>query len=309
MRIPITRVALLLIVAVVALLIPMPDLGRAGIALADLLHAPCFAILAVLVYRLLRPHVRMRRKSLLAVCWLTLVAFSGGTELAQHWSGRSPSYGDILANVAGVTAGLLIASANGRRSHWAVAGVLIGLAVIQPALTLIDVAIARGKFPLIASFEQPLELRGWTSQQSEISRARRHATDGNWSLKVDLSPAKYPGVLIQMTERDWSAHDTLLLDIYWEPPVDRPQHSTSHAETLEVIVKVEDKIHDGEYFDRFHHTAALEPGPNTIRIHLADIAAAPRDRAMDMTQINILQMFTIDPQETTTVYVDNVRLE
>ncbi|MCG8585091.1 MAG: hypothetical protein MI757_10295 [Pirellulales bacterium] len=294
------RVAILLMMAIAALLLPMPELGRTGTALADLLHAPCFAILAVLVYSMLRPHVGMNSSWLAIICWAALVIFSGGTEWAQKLSDRSPSYGDIFANVAGVTAGILVAWGRERskKAAYLAAAVLIALAVTQPVLTLIDVAIARSNFPLIASFEQPLEMRRWSEQNSAKSRVKRHATHGEWSMRIELQPAQYPGTFILLTENDWSGYETLVLDVYSE-----------HDRLFDAIVKIEDKSHEGDYFDRFHHKATLKPGANTIRISLADVAAAPRDRAMDMTEINVLQLFTIKPNSKITLYLDNVRLE
>ena len=304
------RIVILLATASAALLIPLPQVGRAGVALLDLLHAPCFALLAALIYLLLKPVVGKNRESLLAAaCWCVLVIFGIGSEYAQEWFGRRATFPDALANVAGVTAGLLIASSLGcsqTRWRWAIALILLIAAILKPALTLVDVAIARWQFPQLASFEQPLETWRWQARSSDLSRAKQHATDGDWSLQVDLKPAQYPGVHIDMFQSDWSEYDTLALDITW---VQEHLHSASDFERFDVIVKIEDFDHKGDYFDRFHRRVTLAPGKNEIRISLIDVASAPRDRTMDMTQIRILQVFAIDLKRSKTLFIDNIRLE
>jgi VanZ family protein len=309
MRLPLKRIVLLLLLAVLGLLMPMPELGRGGTAAANLLHAPCFAILAAIVFVLLRSRFEQHRGRLLVGCWVALVAFGVITEIAQHWFGRRASYSDLVANIAGVTAGLLIVSASTRSARivrGAVALLLIGIVSLVPGLTLVDVAIAQRQFPQLASFEQPLEIWRWQAQHAKMKRTDEYAIDGDWSMQVELLPGRYPGVYLDLTSSDWSKYDTLVLDIAW---IQKHLHSASDFERFGVIVKIEDAAHDGEYYDRFHETAQLSPGTNEIRIPLRDVAAAPRDRAMDMTIIRALQVFTIELEHPETLYIDNIRLE
>ena len=81
------------------------------------------------------------------------------------------------------------------------------------------------------------------------------------------------------------------------------------AEPLELIVKLQDKIHNGEVDDRFHRIVRLTPGRHEVRIPLSEVAGAPRGRRMDLTRMGMLQFFAIQPPQRRTFYLDNVRLE
>ncbi|MBN2022266.1 MAG: VanZ family protein [Pirellulales bacterium] len=295
-----TRWLLFLTLALVAaLVVPLPKGGRWGGAAGDLLHAPVFAVFAVLLYRALR---EWRVPGAAVVAWAAMILFGAGTEVAQHLVGRNMSLGDLSADVAGATAGVLWELGRASRpARWPLAaagGLLIALVSIRPVSQLVDIHRQRVEFPSIASFEHGPEMGRWQAWESRLSRARQHATAGQWSLRAELSPGKYPGVGMAWTPRDWAGHDTLVFDVHLD---DGP--------ALDFIVKIEDVASNLTTEDRFERRVRVEPGPNRIEIALSDVAAAPRTRTLDLRQIRFLQMFTIHLKQPRTIFLDNVRLE
>ena len=83
-----------LLLALAGLLTPLPNIGRAGEAMGDLVHAPLFGGLALGLLCLLGNlwPLNHGRKSLVLRCtfvFACMVTFGVGIELVQHFSGRS----------------------------------------------------------------------------------------------------------------------------------------------------------------------------------------------------------------------------
>ena len=181
-----------LIISVGLLLMPMPRLDRIGRAVSDLAHAPCFAVLAAVVYLIVSRGGRRGGLAIAAACWLALVGFGLLSELAQGLVGRSVSLHDAVANCVGVTAGILIAAAYGHRWRLRVLLRSLGVALIvaglaQPVVTLVDVYIAWREFPRLADFEGRLETcrwrrlqfwHGWRGAVSRRAPMHRHLFPG-----------------------------------------------------------------------------------------------------------------------------------
>jgi len=292
------------------LMTPLPFHGRLASALGDMTHAPVFALLALGCYLAVR-RLGIARWSAGLLVWLLVAAFGLATEVAQSFVGRGDSWMDLLNDALGGAAGVLIgmaleASSRARRTWGIVAGLaIISAAEIDAVTAVWDCIVQRRDMPLLASFEGWRELDRWWSGEAEMKRVESHATDGRHALKVDLFPGVYPGVVLVEPPRDWSGYKTLAFDVEVEPD---PSGDT-RAAPLELIVKIEDLAHNGEYHDRFHRLLKLHPGRHEIRIPLAQIAAAPRGRAMDMQQIKMLQLFSIGLPRQRTFYLDHIRLE
>ncbi len=126
------------------LLIPLPKGGRGGMALLDLLHAPGFAVLTILVLRGLH-HWRCGRgiPAAMAVGGLVVV-FGWASEILQGFLGRTPTLQDALANTLGVGAGILwtlsraMPSRGPRLRLVAICGLLLVLASAGPLRVLSD---------------------------------------------------------------------------------------------------------------------------------------------------------------------------
>jgi hypothetical protein len=109
---------------------------------------------------------------------------------------------------------------------------------------------------------------------------------------------KCPGFGLRELWRDWSAAKTFSFDIYSEMPGD-----------FELIVRVNDRLHDDDYDDRFNRSIDIRPGFQTITIPIVDIQSAPRTRRMNMAQITGFYLYVVRPAKEIRVMVDNVHLE
>ncbi len=286
------------------LLVPIPPVGKVMNSIGDMLHAPLFAILAYTSFHLLRKH---RAPSLLftaVICLVVVSVFAALTECLQLFTGRTPSGQDLFTDICGVAVGVLVAVAVAtprRRIRLALclaAVALFTIAVSKPVAVLIDVARQRSEMPVLGSFERAGEDFRWAAKESSVLRDPTHVTSGSWSLRVDLRPGIYPGISLPLLPPDWSGFDSLLADVW-----------LAGAESLRIVVKVTDRAHNNEHEDRFQRAVVLSPGANTIRIALAEVAAAPRNRQLDMQRVATLSFFTVRLKTPRTLYLDNVRLQ
>ena len=309
-------------ISVILLLMPMPQLGRTGRTLSDLLHTPCFAILAAIIYAAVCK-LMSRNCALVAICcWVVLAGFGFASEAAQQLVGRSDSLHDALANVLGITAGMLIVAGRrvlvGWQKHLArtAALILIAAGLSYPVLVLYDIFRAHRDFPQLATFERTLEFWRWTPHDACFERSERYATEGTRSGRLDLYPAQYPGVVLTLPDKDWSTFERLKLDITWAGAQDDVKDDGTDdvaqlksISPLQLIVKITDLQHNQEHDDRFHKHLQLTPGKHTIEIPLSEVLYSPRDRRMNLSAINLLQIFARELKQPTTVYLDNIYLE
>ncbi|HYW80513.1 MAG TPA: VanZ family protein [Thermoguttaceae bacterium] len=299
-----TCLSVLFTVAMVALLLmPMPDGGRRWTALCDFAHAPVFAIFSGL---LMGGLVRWRKRNTAALAmmlWLGVTGFGLLTEVLQGLVGRHPSWHDVRADALGAAVGICwvigrSADATRRRVAFSIAGgCLLLFAAVTPLLTLTDVHRQETQMPMLSSFERSLEMSRWSKADARIRPMPMHATDGLWSLRVALRPAIYPGATMEYPYPDWSVYEALEMDIFLEG-----------ADPLDLTVKIEDALHNDEPYDRFEQRVRLLPGMQRVRIALRDVAAAPRDRKMDLRRISRLQFFAIRLNSPRTFFLDNVHL-
>ena len=289
----------LIALALAVLLLPFPQTGRVPRALMDLCHAPLFFLLAWQLGRWFRfPASRWTRPILV---WFLVSGFGLLSEVPQHWVGRHFSWQDVLTNLLGAAAGALWLESQFSKSRRlafrlpAILLILLGLA--SPLLVLIDAGYQHRQMPTLASFEAPWELSRWTRQDCEIQRVRVHPTAGNWALQVELGTGQYPGLAIDEVPPNWTPYREFAFDVTLETP-----------ESLLLIVKITDEIHNWETSDRFHYAAELHRGLNRVRIPVENIRRAPKGRLMDLSRMKMLQFFAVRPSEPSRFYLDNIRL-
>lgn len=296
-----------LLLAMLALLIlPLPFRGRLASAVFDAAHLIVGWLLAAIASNILhdRGWLHGWQRELAALVLATVAG--AGIEVAQGVVGRDRSWMDAATNGLGACAWFLMmraraASGRGPRATaiaLCVLVLLIGLVI--PGREAFDALRQRATFPLLASFEDELELTRVTALEAEAHIASLGTTDGTRALAVDLHAGQYPGVTLKWLPEDWSGHDGLAFDI------------TLVGDTpLELVLKVEDQHHDKahyDYADRFHRTFTLNPGANSFRVALEDIAAGPSRRPMNLARMARIQWFLDGLDEPRRVYLDNVRL-
>ena len=202
------RILLVFAALVMALLLmPVPIVTRQGAAFMDLAHAPLFGLVTLVAFYQLPPVVRSVPSAI--VIGIVLTAASGLIELAQELTGRSSSWNDLWANVLGVTAALCLGlareSTSARRRSLLAASAVAALIVasVPGTITYWDAWRQKRDLPMIASFEDQLELSRWRFMFAHGQLSPEHATAGRLSLRVDLHAGKYPGPLMIWTPNDW----------------------------------------------------------------------------------------------------------
>ncbi len=237
------------------------------------------------------------------ITWSIAVLLGGAAELLQRFTNRSPSWRDGLANALGSAAVLIwISTPSPARKHVralliVAGGVLLAAPSVSPVLVFVDSVIQVWNKPMLASFENDLELSRWEFGECSATRSLEHSTDGRWSLRLVLDRGRYAGVTYAWPVHDWSAYRDFEFDAYLEPG---PQ--------LDLVVKIEDMKHNGRYEDRFHRLERLQPGPHRIRISLSDVERAPRGRKFDLRRVRRLEFFTETQPRPFTLFLDNLRL-
>src|SRR5690606_7196324 len=199
-------------------------------------------------------------------------------ECMQLLIGRDYSLGDVAADTVGMGCGLL---AGGRlrlrlqrRLFVAVAVLLLALAVLEMQSTFrsaVDAYFAWRSFPVLADVELgPLP----SLQRERFGGGEASLQVESTALRVDLRAGKYPGFALDDFPNDWRGWRYLVFDL--ENPDTTP---------LPLRCRIHDAAHNHEHVDRYNRRFTLIPGRQQLRIDLAEVAAAPRGRAMDIAGI------------------------
>ncbi len=294
---------LLMALVLGGMFVPMPGASREIGAISDLAHAPIFGFFTLIILRGLRSRWPGSPFRLSLVAWALAVALGAAIEILQGLIGRSASWHDILADASGAGAFLTWASTPNAASRgvriglYSAAAILVAVPSAPPLLVLTDVAMQVRDGPRLASFESPLELSRWEFQDSRHSRSTSHATEGRWSLRLDMGRGDFPGATLEWPVHDWAGYHDLEFDTYLES-----------GSGLDLVVKIEDSRYDGRYEDRYHRTVPLTPGPNRTRIALSEVERVPDGRRLDLGRIRRLQFFTVGPSGPRTLFFDGIRL-
>jgi len=221
-------------------------------------------------------------------------------EYIQSRIGRDASWEDVLNNLAGVWICLVwLQPVTGR--VW-IARIAV-LVLAMPALLRLFLhgAIlihATMKFPVLADFESALEMYEYGSN---VERTQAYRSHGRYGIQLTLTAGGYTGISFRRPFADWSAYNTLRLDLY------NPDESS-----LDMVIRVNDVTHDEDgwkYDDRFNYHFRLQTGWNHLSIPVTTIRDGPADRLMDMSRISSIILFTSQLPGVRTVYLDYVRLE
>lgn len=223
----------------------------------------------------------------------------GAIELLQPFFGRTALWRDVWQNVLGAATGLLLAHPRTLlRSAWAlpVFAALL-LEVRLPALHLWDEQLARRHFPVLSDFETRLEHLRWSKGHVSTETSRT----GSRALRVDLEPGRrWPGTALRRGLGAWSGYEALEFSIHNPEP-----------EPLRLTVSVRDREHGrrgSAYRDRFNRRFDIATGWHDLRIPVAEIAAAPAERTLDVDDIEMVLFFTAAVDAPRTFHLDAVRL-
>lgn len=246
----------------------------------------------------------------LTLQWVMVASLSGAlalsTELAQTLVERDFDLFDIFRDMVGCVIGMMIlgkTGISGRKAERYVRIVIVAVLVVITSfplfLSLADELIAARQFPVLGSFETPLEIGRWWAD-GEISISKDIHLSGHSSLKTEYTTKKYSRLTMDYSLGDWDGYDSFHFSFF------NPDTSD-----LKIICRIHDsrhKDHDSAYSDRFHETFILKSGWNSIEIPIEDIRSAPATRKMELSELEAVSFFVVSLPENRIVYLDEVYL-
>jgi hypothetical protein len=157
------------------------------------------------------------------------------------------------------------------------------------------------RFPVLFGFDSLLEMRFITTRDATVELTRPPA---GWNpnarrrvARLTCHPPRFPAMHLHDPYPDWEAYGFLELDLYLEG--DRG---------ASIAVLINDELVSGDHTDRYRGRFSLEPGPNQLRISLAEVRHAPESREMNMRRIRDVIFVAARPAEQITLYLAGLRL-
>jgi hypothetical protein len=283
------------------LLLPVPfESTHLTEAIENAAHAPAFGLVALASLYLLRVDVPIQRTDYggqFLRAFLVSAALGGITEIAQFATTRDPSWLDFLTDCLGaITALAGVAICRDRRNPllWLV---VIACATYVAAPVLWSSAAyvnRRSSLPALIDINSRL---GRYFIESTDNRLNFDSNDR--SMLAEPLPGPWPALSVVEVWPDWSAFTALTIEV-----------SNPGRDPLTLQLRVNDRLHNHQYGDRFNATFLIEAGAHeSLRVPLNQIRAAPAGRAMDMTHLNSIVLFQDGSQPVYAYKLYGIRLE
>lgn len=281
-------------------------------------HAPLAGIFAIAMLGISRILLGSRFKTPLRhyiLAFVVTTVIGAISEIAQIPQQRDADIWDWVRDTAGAISFLLVFAAfDPVIRKWKpsivrlrfplilVAAIIVISTTIPAALWIVANAHRAEVVPKILTFESIWERKYVVLQSAELETVKAPhgfaGAEGKSVGELTMFPDSYPGMRIEEPFPDWSRYHYFRFEAYSE--IDT---------TIHLALRIDDKWHNGAYEDRFNTTITIRPGPNKISIPLAKVKAAPVGRAMDMTEIFAIHLFTHGIADSVAIYVDNFRLQ
>ncbi len=261
--------------------------------------AVCFVLLAV---------GRFARFRLGAAVLLGLLA-ALAVELVQPWIGRTSSVRDFLIGLLGVfTTATAVwvwrRPGIGLRLFHVVVVAVLAMMVLQPTWHEFQAARWRRQhFPLLADFEDPVELRLWSprgnslSVPSTMTSSADRSSFGEGSLKIQTARGQYGGALYTAGRQDWEDFGSLVFDLY------------NPGKPFSLLLRIDDSGDCTQRESRFNRDFTVESGWSSFRVAVSDIREGPKHRELNMSEIARVILVARRSSTPRIFYLDHVRLE
>lgn len=281
-----------LAVATGLLLAPVPTrwLGLWSGQFLDFGHVPLFAALVLAL-----------RFELGAPLWRPLavaIGFAGLVEVVQPFVGRSGDPLDFVRGALGALAGAALVRAwEARRERGRVlAYIVLALAlvfgpIVEVTPYVVDTVTGNREFPVLATFSTDHELRRWELTQATLAR-----TEAGGRLDFLTGPADYPGAALRPMVGDFSAYRWLCYEF------------EVAGEPLELATSVRTGT-AGSHTTQIGASQRYPSGTHVARLDL--VAGAPRGRPdpLDLSDVRMVIVFMVRPQESRAILLKRVWLE
>lgn len=275
-------------------------------------HGPVFGTIAIVTMLTLKHVMRVRLpvRSQYALALAFAVFLGGLTELVQWSTGRDPSWLDFGTDVLGVITFLLLYALLDTRLRaanlfrWGVPVALLGVTFMAwPLITTAHAYYERSSaFPQIIDIDRGLSSHFITTRQvvTRIERLpSRWSRTNESALRVEFLPGKWQGIAHNEPPQDWRGYDSLVVDVVNPTPV-----------PLKLVVRIDDEQHDWRDSDRYNGRFEIAPGTREqLRIPLARIRQAPRQREFDLSRVARILVFRQSHSVSTAMYLVRIGLE
>jgi VanZ family protein len=279
----------LITTTIILLGIKLPGESRLIFSLQDSGHFLIFTLLTLVT---LWSTDKVKKRSIWLVMTLIL-SFGILIEFVQHLIGRDPSLYDVLMDLLGIIAGVVLYLGLIRRSLSPYLAMIILVlltlsAFSQPMQWLYVYQLRAEQFPNLVNLDSYFSrqlLEG--SGGGEIYPIPLPKDQGipadlgtDSCVYVSLVKGRWPGVDMQEPEPDWRDYKTLEVGIY-----------SDQVEDMTLVLRVHDQDHNRKYSDRFNRRLPVQPGYNHFSLPLSEIAQGPKGRTMDMGAISDVMIF------------------
>lgn len=299
MRARVTAAVVVIVLALAALLTPLPADWGGGWrgTLLDLGHVPLFAALTLGLGFALR-----RGWAWPAALALALAA---AAEVLQPLVGRTASLLDLVRGAAGVAAAVILArAARGPRTVLRLGGHALALVavlawpVVDAGPLLTDAYEGCRDFPTLADFATERQLLRWNTSQAHLECVPDPEAESGASARLDFLPglSRYPYAMLSPVVRDWSDRRSLYCSF---TVLDGPLH---------LVLSVRGQTAEGRPTHyQFERTYA--PGRHIVEVDLDDAARRAQGGVLDLTTVSCVQLFIYREHAPRTMRLHRVWLE
>ena len=287
--------------------------------LFDAGHVPLFGLSALMMLRLvriLRGGGSTERADFLIALLATAVLSLVTEALQLLQPGRDANIVDAGKNLAGAFCFLAIAAAL-RPQLWrgmgqdgpVAARLLLAAALLALGLALLPLggvawyyAQRAAAFPVLADFTQ-----SWQRPFLSVGRAEleRVPAPPGWTEmagrqvgRLTFLDAPWPGVTVREPWPDWSGYERLRFQVW-----------SGLEQPVEIVLRVDDTHREREHADRYNASFIVTPGLNDFAVPLDTIAAGPRQRRLDLSDVSQFILFSRRPEEPFILHLGPVWLE
>ncbi len=191
----------------------------------------------------------------------------------------------------------------GSRVAFRCVAVVIVLAFLAPLIGVVNAYRERAsRFPVLFSFETMSQARFMNTRLAWYEFAP--APDA-WDIDppervahISFSPLKGGALVFNEPYPDWTGHTALVFELFHPG-----------ARTIKVGLRVDDGTRSLLHGDRFNRHLFLEPGLNRLRVSMEEIVAGPAERELDISSIERIILYAVDPIGGYEIYLGPVLLE
>ena len=225
-------------------------------------------------------------------------------EVSQHFMGRPISLSDLALDLQGNLLGLCIFFAftiPSSKRRWLILGAvtLLVLGVIKPVNMTYNEYLRYQAMPLLWDFETSrLNVYFLGSNGGTITVGANPNWSGNESnvLTVNYAKGTYPGVTFANLDLDISTYQFLCSDIF------NPSNQMMY---LGVNIQDNNYTQSQAKYDR---AIVVPPGQAEYCIDIQEIKAGNDKVPVELTNINIMVFYAVNPSSSGSFSIDNIRL-